>query len=740
MAVRRMLVFVWTGLLAITIPFPGPAEAGTRRVILLVADRLAAADLEGQGLPNLAELLHRGARGLMSGQATDRSSASLYATLGAGARVEFGEETEPAVRQVGESYSGAEVALVYQRRSGRPPGDSAVVIPGWPQLEAVTARTSPGARLGTLGTALRAAEMRTALVGNADRPGEPGRLAALLAVDGRGMIDGGQVDARLIEADPLAPFGAATDLPALLAATRHALAQASFVVVDIGDTLRADAYAGYCTPEQAASLRRKALRRLDAFLGGLLAAIDGERDLLILLAPEAPAGRPGEPRSGMAPVILLGPGYSPGLLSSPATRWPGLVAPTDIAPTVLQFLGLKPPRQFIGRPLTSVPGNGDLAALDRRIAGNEARRRPLLHGYALAQLAVILAVSASVWLALPAARLLQPLLLMLTLAPLGFLMLGAAPELGVAPSALLLTGTTLTASLLLQGRIPGTPALMAITLATAGTLAADQLLGYHLIRFSPLGYSPVLAFRFYGLGNEFMGVWVGACLVALSGFIDAGRRRGWGRAAMASAALGLGLATLLLAAPGIGANLGGAVTAAVASAWTMASVAGRFRPPIRGAAVILAGLLVVGLALGFDTLSHSAEAQAHFGRFGQAAMDGGLGDILPMLERKLDINLRLIRHTIWSRLFLGLLAGVMVLRYRPPGVVKRILAANPCLAEGLGGILLGALVALAANDSGVVAAATTALYATATLSYLVVGEGDRRRDGPAASFRDQHIT
>ncbi|HSW09734.1 MAG TPA: hypothetical protein VLK32_02400 [Bacillota bacterium] len=737
---RRMLGFVWASLLATSILFPGPAEAGSRRVILLVADRLAMADLEEESLPNLAELLRRGTRGLMSGQAADRSPASLYATLGAGARVELGEEIEPAARQVGESYSGTKVALVYQRRSGRSPGDSAMVIPGWPELEAVTARTSPGARLGALGTALRAAGMRTALVGNADRPGEPGRLAALLAVDGRGMIDGGQVDARLIEADPLAPFGVAADLTALLAATRHALAQAAFVVVDIGDTRRADAYAGYCTPEQAAFFRREALRRLDAFVGGLLAAIDGERDLLILLSPEAPAARPGEPRSGMAPVILLGPGYSPGLLLSPATRWPGVVAPTDIAATVLRFLGLTPPREFIGRPLAGVPESGDLPALDRRIAGNEARRRSLLHGYALAQLAVILGVSASVWLGLPAARLLQPSLLMLTLAPPGFLMLGAVPELGVAASALLLTGTTLTASLLLQRKTPGIPAFMLITLVTIAALAADQLLGYHLIRLSPLGYSPVLAFRFYGLGNEFMGVWVGACLVGFSGLVDAGRRHGWGRAAMAGTALGLGLATLLLAAPGIGANLGGAVTAAAASVWTVVSLVGRLRPPVRGAAVIVVGLAVVGLALGFDTLSHSAEAQSHFGRFGGAAMDGGLGDILPMLERKVDINLRLIRHTIWSRLFLGLLAGVMVLRYRPPGVVKRILAANPCLAEGLGGILLGALVALAANDSGVVAAATTALYATATLSYLVVGECARRRDGAAASFRDQHIT
>jgi hypothetical protein len=722
-----MLGLVWLCFWAATVLAPRPAEAVTRRVILLVADRLAVGDLQGPALPNLTDLLRRGSAGLMSGQATDRSSASLYATLGAGARMELGDAIAHG-READKTYGGTQAAVVHRRRSGRAPGESAIVIPGWPLLEATAHRSSPGARLGALGGALRAAGMRTALLGNADRPGEPGRLAVLLAADAWGMIDGGQVETGLILVDPPAPFGVVTDVPALVTATRRALGQASLIVVDIGDTLRADEYAQFCVPESAAHFRRQALARLDTFLGGLLPAIDGERDLLILLSPEAPLPRPGEPRSGMAPVILLGPGYSPGVLLSPATRWPGVIAPTDIAPTVLQFLGLPPSGDFIGRPLGSMAGSVDLAALDRRIAGNEARRRPLLHGYALAQLAVILAVSATVWLGLPAAGILQPSLLMLTLAPLGFLVLGATPELGIAVSTLVLTGGTLMTSLLLQKRMPGVPAFLSITLTTAAALAADQLLGYRLIRFSPLGYSPLLAFRFYGLGNEFMGVWVGACLVGLTGLVDVGRGRGWKLPAVAAAALGLGLVTFLLSAPGIGANLGGAVTAAIASAWTVVSLVDRFRPLARLAAVTAIGVLVVGVALGFDTLAQSAEAQSHFGRFGRAAMDGGLSHVLPMLERKLDINLRLIRHTIWSRLFLGLLAGVMILRYRPPGVVKRILAKNPCLAQGLGGILVGAVVALVANDSGVVAAATTVLYATATLSYLVIGERERRGD------------
>ncbi len=56
-------------------------------------------------------------------------------------------------------------------------------------------------------------------------------------------------------------------------------------------------------------------------------------------------------------------------------------------------------------------------------------------------------------------------------------------------------------------------------------------------------------------------------------------------------------------------------------------------------------------------------------------------------------------------------------------------------------MLLGAVIALLANDSGVVAAATTVLYATSTLSYLVVGDLERGGDAPPTSLgRERRIT
>jgi hypothetical protein len=49
-----------------------------------------------------------------------------------------------------------------------------------------------------------------------------------------------------------------------------------------------------------------------------------------------------------------------------------------------------------------------------------------------------------------------------------------------------------------------------------------------------------------------------------------------------------------------------------------------------------------------------------------------------------------------------------------------VLKETPGLAAGLSGVAVGSLVALVANDSGIVAAATAMIYASAPLTWLVL--------------------
>ena len=92
--------------------------------------------------------------------------------------------------------------------------------------------------------------------------------------------------------------------------------------------------------------------RADRIVASLLRHVDANEALLLLVAPAVSldAARAGTP---LAPVVMAGKGVTRGLILSPSTRTPGLCTNTDIAPTVLHFLGVRPPAQMVGRPLTS---------------------------------------------------------------------------------------------------------------------------------------------------------------------------------------------------------------------------------------------------------------------------------------------------------------------------------------------------------------------------------------------------
>ena len=60
-------------------------------------------------------------------------------------------------------------------------------------------------------------------------------------------------------------------------------------------------------------------------------------------------------------------------------------------------------------------------------------------------------------------------------------------------------------------------AVEALASVTALVIAADALTGGALARSSVLGHSTLIGARFYGVGNEFMGVLLGAALVGAAG-------------------------------------------------------------------------------------------------------------------------------------------------------------------------------------------------------------------------------
>ena len=89
----------------------------------------------------------------------------------------------------------------------------------------------------------------------------------------------------------------------------------------------------------------------------------------------------------------------------------------------------------------------------------------------------------------------------------------------------------------------------------------------------------------------------------------------------------------------------------------------------------------------------------------------GVEGIVETVQRKLSMNWKLIRYSIWSRAFLTLLGLLVVLFFYPIGVLRRLKEEQPYLINGAAAAVAGSVTALLLNDSGIVAAATILLYA-----------------------------
>ena len=116
----------------------------------------------------------------------------------------------------------------------------------------------------------------------------------------------------------------------------------------------------------------------------------------------------------------------------------------------------------------------------------------------------------------------------------------------------------------------------------------------------------------------------------------------------------------------------------------------------------------------------SGETVSHLGRTWELVQVHGLGELSNVIARKADMNIKLLRYSIWSRIFLVLVGLVTFLMFYPAGFMKKVFCGNPFFKTALTGITAGSITALLVNDSGVVAAATTMIYGVVPL--LILGK------------------
>jgi hypothetical protein len=445
-----------------------------------------------------------------------------------------------------------------------------------------------------------------------------------------------------------------------------------------------------------------------------LAADQPARLVMIVQAPPEPA------RTRLLTLGVRGLGGSGGLRSA-TTRRDGLVAATDIAPTILARLGIPPPAQMQGRPIVAAPrlSAEQLNAMNDRLALVAGRRTPLARNMILlGGIVVILLLLAGRLtgrydeLSRVAQRVIGlgmlwiPFMLLVTAA----LRPSRATEVDIAIAGGLLLAF-LTDRLVAWPRALAVPVFFVVLAHGLDLLLLDG----RITGESMLGSNPLYGARFFGVGNELEAVIsVSAVIGVGAALCDSGVRR----PARWFAAAGLVLA-LFLGAGRIGADVGGVIFVAAAFGVAAAHVA-RVRPtPLRVVALILLPLFGLGLIALLDAVTGG---ESHLTRTVFEA--GGPGDLLKVADRRLRASIEGARGGgVWFVMLLSIVALVWgwIRRDRLLAPLTRDgedPASRRPLRSGMTGALAGTVIGALANDSGPAILIIGTIYICTGLLYV----------------------
>ncbi|MCS7463417.1 hypothetical protein N0M98_25250, partial [Paenibacillus doosanensis] len=568
MKLRRTVPFLLTLMLAFPLSAcrsaaaaPGSAEqasaaanasalAPAKKIVLVSVPGLSFLELQPSWLlelPGLAGLQDGASWGALNIRTPGRGLEDAYLSMGAGHFAEGGTGVQGL--QAKERING-ETAFEQYARYGGADREPVIVIRELEALRRANAVNYYHALPGLLGERLKASGITVSVWGNADRviagerltgfKTEAGksyrRYAPLMLMDTAGTLRDGDVSDKGLLHDAAYPAGIRTDYSWMLRRWREQ-PTTSVTLLEIGDLERLyDEKAAY-SQAAFAEAKRRVLAELDRFVLELkrymAEGANAQNEELWLFSPKVNADAAKE-KAYLAPLLIYAPAASqPGgssLLTSATTRREGIVSLIDLAPTLLARYGIAVPPDMIGLPMQTIGGAqaGALTVLLGTVSELQhiyRLRPPLLYGLAIYEIAVMLAV---LLLALVAADklgrrgklLCRAALFSLLLAPAGLLSMGWMPQ-EPAFAAVALALAAIFAASLACAAGARTPGGLAAALAGAGLLVTllllyDGMQGARAMQRSVLGYDPMIGARYYGMGNEYMGVLLGAALLGLT--------------------------------------------------------------------------------------------------------------------------------------------------------------------------------------------------------------------------------
>jgi hypothetical protein len=730
---RYVLVVLILGAFVLSAISPSASLAEEKpKVVFVLIDNVTWDDIITANDPFFNELTQTGAIGLLNNRTYGRPSRARTAiTVGSGVRANALPGKAGGYNATDEVDFG-KAGDVYFVRTGRQAKPHNIVELGLPAIIADNDYINQDIVPGALGQLLKEKGLKTAVLGNSDTSLKSersfdNREIVCVAMDAGGIVDYGDVGKSVLVHDPRVPFGIRSNDTLLLEKFEAMLEVADFIAIDYGETTRADHYSAYVLKARAVRLKSAAVKRAGAFIRQAMEAA-GDNTVFVV-ASLSPPGAGESPVSGkeeqLTPVIISGPGYGPGSLTSSSTRRPGIINNTDIPVAILDIFGIKPHYTMVGSNITLSKERvsaEQLSSFNKSAIGIKSARRTAILAFIYIQI-VLYAMAALLLLYARKANMRYiSFIETLILTSMGFpLFTFFASKIDyLAVHGVLLTLVSLAASLVLASLLRGLRystlfPLAAISAATLITILVDVVTGASLQLNTVFGYDPIRGSRFFGIGNEAFSILLVSALLTIGFMFERWKR---------SIAMGVGTAIAVVVLfvdgfPAFGADVGG-IIAITAGFTAMALHIQEVKVNYRN---ILIACALVGMALGvfvaYDVLNGSS---THMGKSVELISSSGVSGALTIISRKLATNIMVLRYSTWSYFLLVIMLLTIALSYRPVGLLKKLFARHQGLAASVTGAVIGSIIGFAVNDSGILIPAIMMSYIFPSIAYLMLWE------------------
>lgn len=550
--------------------------------------------------------------------------------------------------------------------------------------------------IGAIGDNLHKIGLKTGIYGNSDLINMPLKISALIPMDSKGLVDYGNTD-DITMPEKNYPFGLKTNYEKLI--LEIIKSPADFVVVDTGDLDRLFRYKENLSDSDFKETLEGVLVDLDIFIGELINRLGRDNILLIFTSPN------GGDTNKLSPLILWGKDVEHGILTSSTTKREGIVSNLDIGPTVMKFL--EAPNDFMaGNPIKAIKKDINLQEVikqNQQINITSKVRYNTLYYYGILSMIIfslgIFFFIAKINLPYKFTEVIRTLFTTIIVFPNIFIILSLFKIRGILTYLFILLLLTILCFIILWKTKNIKNQILFISFFSIILIGLDLILKGHISKYSVLSHDPIIGARYYGIGNEMVGLFLGSITIFSTNILEKKKK------VLIPLILYI-ISIIFIGHPYYGANVGGTMALIVT---TFIYIMGLLNKDL-GIKRILSMIILIVILLsimGYMDIRFSKDI-THLGKVILQIRDRGFSYLNLIFFRKILVNIKLVGRSFWTYLlFVHMIFYATVFNLYGEKNKNSLIG----LMAGLSGTMAGFFL----NDSGLILGAISMNLITAKL-------------------------